>query len=125
MRCMKFRSRFCRCRICPSRARAQARWTVSKAGTNRNVIPAEATAQADARALRVEDFGALEKAMREKISQKLLPASKVELKFEVRRPPLEANAVAVKLAKHAQGIYDKELQLPMKVMDKATGSGTG
>ena len=54
-------------------------WTVSKAGTNRNVVPAEATAQADARALRVEDFGALEKAMREKISHKLLPASKVEL----------------------------------------------
>ena len=99
-------------------------WTVSKAGTNRNVVPAEATAQADARALRVEDFGALEKAMREKISHKLLPASKVELKFEVRRPPLEANAVALKLAKHAQGIYDKELQLPMKVMDKATGGGT-
>ena len=99
-------------------------WTVSKAGTNRNVIPAEATAQADARALRVEDFGALEKAMREKISHKLLPASKVELKFEVRRPPLEANAVGIQLAKHAQGIYDQELSLPMKVMEKATGGGT-
>ena len=99
-------------------------WTVSKAGTNRNVVPAEATAQADARALRVADFTALEKAMQEKITNKLLPASKVELKFEVRRPPLEANAVAIKLAKHAQGIYDKELQLPMKVMDKASGGGT-
>ena len=99
-------------------------WTVAKAGTNRNVIPAEATAQADARALRVADFTALEKTMQDKAANKLLPASKVELKFEVRRPPLEANAVALKLAKHAQGIYDKELQLPMKVMDKATGGGT-
>ncbi|MGE8440410.1 MAG: M20/M25/M40 family metallo-hydrolase [Comamonas testosteroni] len=99
-------------------------WTVSKAGTNRNVIPAEATAQADARALRVADFTALEKAMQDKIGNKLLPASKVELKFEVRRPPLEANATARKLAAHAQGIYEQELKQPMKVMDKATGGGT-
>ena len=99
-------------------------WTVSKAGTNRNVIPAEATAQADARALRVADFTALEKAMQDKIGNKLLSASKVELKFEVRRPPLEANDTARKLAAHAQGIYDQELKLPMKVMNKATGGGT-
>lgn len=99
-------------------------WTVSKAGTNRNVVPAEASAQADARALRVADFTALEKAMQDKIGNKLLPASKVELKFEVRRPPLEANATARKLAAHAQGIYEQELKLPMKVMDKATGGGT-
>ena len=31
-------------------------WTVSQAGTNRNVIPAQATAQGDARALKVSDF---------------------------------------------------------------------
>ncbi len=99
-------------------------WTVAKAGTNRNVIPAEATAQADARALRVADFTALEKAMQDKAANKLLPASKVELKFEVRRPPLEANDMALKLAKHAQGIYSQELQLPMKVAEKATGGGT-
>ena len=99
-------------------------WTVSKAGTNRNVVPAEASAQADARALRVADFTALEKAMQDKIGNKLLPASKVELKFEVRRPPLEANDTARKLAAHAQGIYEQELKLPMKVMNKATGGGT-
>ena len=51
-------------------------WTVSKAGTNRNVIPAEATAQADARALRVADFDGLEKGLQEKVKSKLLPASK-------------------------------------------------
>lgn len=99
-------------------------WTVSKAGTNRNVIPAEATAQADARALRVADFTALEKAMQEQIGKQLLPDSKVALKFEVRRPPLEANDTARKLAAHAQSIYEQELKLPMKVMDKATGGGT-
>ena len=99
-------------------------WTVSKAGSNRNVIPAEATAQADARALKVADFTALEQAMQAKIGNKLLPDAKVDLKFEVRRPPLEANATGRKLAQHAQGIYEQELKLPMKVMDKATGGGT-
>lgn len=99
-------------------------WTVSKAGTNRNVVPAEATAQADARALRVADFGALEDAMKQKVANKLLPDAKVDLKFEVRRPPLEANEVGRGLAKHAQSIYEKELQLSMKVMAEATGGGT-
>jgi glutamate carboxypeptidase len=99
-------------------------WTVAKTGTNRNVIPAEATAQADARALRVADFDALEKAMQEKVGRKLLDESKVELKFEVRRPPLEASEAARKLARHAQGIYGDELKLPMKVAEKATGGGT-
>lgn len=99
-------------------------WTVAKAGTNRNVIPAEATAQGDARALRVDDFSALEKAMQDKIGNKLIDASKVALKFEVRRPPLEASDASRKLAQHAEGIYSNELKLPMKVLDKATGGGT-
>ena len=99
-------------------------WTLSKSGSNRNVVPAEATAQADARALKVADFTALEAAMNEKVKNKLLPDSKVELKFEVRRPPLEANDSGRAISKHAQGIYEKELQLPLKVMDKATGGGT-
>ncbi len=99
-------------------------WTVAQAGTNRNVIPAQAVAQADARALRVEDFVALEKAMREKIAKPLLKDSKVELKFEVRRPPLEATEKSIALGKLAQGIYKNELDLDMKVMEVATGGGT-
>ncbi len=99
-------------------------WTLAKVGTVRNMIPPEATAQADARALKVQDFDALEKAMQEKIQNTLLPESKVELKFEVRRPPLEASDLARKLADHAQSIYKDELDLQMTVADKATGGGT-
>lgn len=98
-------------------------WTVSKAGTNRNVIPAEATAQADARALKVSDFDELEKALHEKIKNHLLPDSKVELKFEVRRPPLEANDASRRVAAHGKTIYE-EIGLPLKVDEKATGGGT-
>ena len=98
-------------------------WTVAKAGTNRNVIPGEATAQADARALKVSDFDALEKALQERVKNKLLPDSKVEVKFEVRRPPLEPSAASRKLGGHARTIY-AELGLPMKVIDTANGGGT-
>lgn len=98
-------------------------WTLAQAGTNRNVIPAQATAAADVRALRVADFEHLEKEMRKRIQQRRLPGAKVELKFEVRRPPLEATAASRALAKRAQAIY-AEIGLPMKVAEVATGGGT-
>jgi glutamate carboxypeptidase len=98
-------------------------WTVAQAGTNRNVIPGQATAQADARALRVSDFDALSRTLEERIQKKLLPESKVSVKFEVRRPPLEATPASRALAQHGVQIY-KELDLPMTVVDRASGGGT-
>lgn len=98
-------------------------WTVSKAGSNRNVIPAEATAQADARALRVADFDGLEKSLQEKVKSKLLPASKVDVKFEVRRPPLEASDASRRVAGYGKVIY-QELGMSLNVVEKATGGGT-
>jgi glutamate carboxypeptidase len=98
-------------------------WTVSQAGTNRNVIPAEATAQADARALKVSDFDQLQVTLQERIKNQLLADAKVQLKFEVRRPPLEATDASRKLSSHAKSIYD-EIGVPMKVLDVATGGGT-
>ena len=98
-------------------------WTVAQAGTNRNVIPGQATAQADARALRVSDFDALARTLEERVQKKLLPESKVTVKFEVRRPPLEATPASRALAQHGVQIY-KELDLPMKVVDRASGGGT-
>ena len=90
---------------------------------NRNVIPAAASAQADARALRVSDFDQLQSALQERVKRKLLADSKVQVKFEVRRPPLEATPASRQLAAHARTIYD-EIGLPMKVADVATGGGT-
>ena len=98
-------------------------WTLSKAGTNRNVIPAEATAQADARALRVADFDGLEKGLQEKVKSKLLPASKVDVKFEVRRPPLETSDASRRVAGYGKVIY-QELGMSLNVVEKATGGGT-
>jgi glutamate carboxypeptidase len=98
-------------------------WTLAQVGTNRNVIPALANAQADARALKVSDFTELQTAMQEKIKNKLLPDSKVQVKFEVRRPPFEVTAASRQVAKLGQSIY-AELGLPMKVLEVATGGGT-
>src|SRR5450755_1453042 len=94
-------------------------WTVAQAGTNRNVIPAQASAQADARALRVADFDQLQAALQERVKHRLLPDAKVQVKFEVRRPPLEATAASRRLAAHGQAIY-AEIGLPMKVAEVAT-----
>ena len=98
-------------------------WTVSKSGSNRNVIPAEATAQADARALKVADFDALEKVLQARVQKKLLPDAKVAVKFEVRRPPLEANEASRRVAAYGKTVY-QELGLPLTVVERATGGGT-
>ena len=98
-------------------------WTISKAGTNRNVIPAEATAQADVRVLRVADYDGIEARVREKIKTQLLKDAKVELTFERRRPPLEAPPASLAMGRHAQAIY-KEIGKDLVVDDKAEGGGT-
>jgi glutamate carboxypeptidase len=98
-------------------------WTLAKAGSNRNVIPAEASAQADVRVLRVADYDEIERAVRERVRTQLIPDAKVEMKFERRRPPLEASPAAKSLAAHAQAIY-KELGKELVVDAVAEGGGT-
>ena len=98
-------------------------WTVAQAGTNRNVIPAQATAQADARALRVADFDQLQAALQERVRKQLVADAKVQIKFQVRRPPLEATPASRSLAARGQAIYG-EIGMPMPVAEVATGGGT-
>ncbi|RIX77208.1 M20/M25/M40 family metallo-hydrolase [Acidovorax cavernicola] len=99
-------------------------WTISKSGTNRNVIPASATAGADVRVLKVADYDRIEQQVNERVKKQLVPDAKVELKFERRRPPLEATDASRALAKHAQAIYKDELGRPLGADDKAAGGGT-
>jgi glutamate carboxypeptidase len=98
-------------------------WTVSQAGTNRNVIPAQATAQGDARALKMSDFTGLEATLRQRVQTQRIADAKVALRFEMRRPPLEATPASRRLAAFGTTIY-QELGLPLKVLDVATGGGT-
>jgi len=98
-------------------------WTVSHAGTNRNVIPAIAEATADVRVLRVADYDGIERAVRERIKNRLLPDAKVDMTFERRRPPLEASPASQAMAAHAQAIY-RELDMALAVDSVAEGGGT-
>jgi glutamate carboxypeptidase len=98
-------------------------WTISKAGITRNMIPPFASASADVRVLRVEDYDEIERKIRERIKTQLLPNAKVELTFERRRPPLEANEAGKKLAALSKTIY-KELGKNLVVDAIAEGGGT-
>ena len=98
-------------------------WTIAKAGTNRNVIPATASAGADVRVLKVGDYDRIEQQVNERIKKQLVPQAKVEMRFERRRPPLEANAASRAMASHAQAIY-KELDRPLGADAVAAGGGT-
>ncbi|MEN9559991.1 MAG: hypothetical protein RLZZ502_1202 [Pseudomonadota bacterium] len=99
-------------------------WTISTSGTNRNVIPAKASATADVRMMRVADFDIIEKKVQERIQNKLIQDTKVEANFERRRPPLQLTAANERLARQAQAIYLAELGLPIKVETMPAGGGT-
>jgi glutamate carboxypeptidase len=98
-------------------------WTIARAGTVRNAIPASASAQADVRVLRVADYDGLEQKVRERIKNKLIPDTAVDITFERRRPPLELTPPSRALAAHAQAIY-AEIGRTLIVRDVAEGGGT-
>jgi glutamate carboxypeptidase len=98
-------------------------WTLISAGTNRNVIPADAVATADVRVLRVSDYDGIERSVRERIKNKLIPDTQVEMTFERRRPPLEAAPASSALGDHARRVY-AELGKTLVVDALAEGGGT-
>ena len=98
-------------------------WTLASAGTNRNVIPAEAVATADVRVLRVSDYDGIERSVRERIANRLIPDTQVDMIFERRRPPLEATEASRALGARAQKIY-AELGKKLSVESVAEGGGT-
>jgi len=98
-------------------------WTMASAGQTRNMIPPKAQAMADIRVLRVADYDGIQRKVRERIRNKLLPESRVEMIFERRRPPLEATPASQALARHAQLVY-KEVGRGLVVDLVAEGGGT-
>jgi glutamate carboxypeptidase len=98
-------------------------WTMARAGLVRNMIPPEASAEADVRVERLDDFEGLEEKLRARIKNKLLPESQVSLVFERRRPPLQPTAASRAVAAHAQSVY-AEIGKQLTVADVSTGGGT-
>jgi glutamate carboxypeptidase len=82
-----------------------------------------ASAVADVRVRRIADYDGIEQKVRERISNQLIPDTKVEMTFERRRPPLELTEAARALARHAQRVY-AEIGHQLVVGDVAEGGGT-
>ena len=98
-------------------------WTLAQAGNTRNVIPAEAQATADVRALSMEDFDRIEAEVNQRVTRKLIEGTELDLIFERRRPPLKATDASRALARHAQRIY-REVGRELTVNEEASGGGT-
>ena len=99
-------------------------WTIATAGNgSHNVIPESAEAFADVRVSNVEDYDRIEREVREKIKDVMVPGAKVEMTFERRRPPLHTSDASRALAAHAKQIYG-EVGRTLVVDTKAQGGGT-
>jgi glutamate carboxypeptidase len=98
-------------------------WTIARAGVVRNMIPPGATAEADIRVERVADLEGVERALRERIRNRLLPDSQVELAFRRGRVPLHATDASRALAEHGRTIYT-EIDRKLNVVSSAAGGGT-
>jgi glutamate carboxypeptidase len=106
----------------PSRG-LKLNWTMVSGGSNRNVIPAEASAAADVRVDQVADYDGLEARLRQTITRQLIPGTTLDLRFERRRPPLQAQPGQLPVARQAQAIY-AELGKTLKVVQTVAGGGT-
>jgi glutamate carboxypeptidase len=98
-------------------------WTMTNAGTTRNVIPDLATAVADVRVVRVADYESVERVFRERTAKVTIEGTRVEPVFERRRPPLEPTAAAAATARRAQAIY-AELGKTLELQEIGSGAGT-
>lgn len=106
----------------PSKA-LKLNWTVAEAGTVFNAIPADATAIADMRADDPSDFAEVEAAIRERIENRLIPDTTVEVRFERFFPPMPFRPQSLPFAEHAQRVY-AEAGGSVKINRVSIGTGT-
>jgi len=97
-------------------------WTVAKAGAVSNIIPANATLNADVRYARNEDFDAAMKTLEFKAQQKKLPEADVKVLVTRGRPAFNAGAGGRVLVDKAVGYY-REAGGELAIVER-TGGGT-
>lgn len=97
-------------------------WTVAQAGTVRNAIPDRAVAEADVRVQTLADYDAIEERFRATVSRsQLIPGTRVEARFERRRPPLEATDGGRALYRKAIAIF-AEIGIAMPYSERRIGA---
>ncbi|MET0311175.1 MAG: glutamate carboxypeptidase [Burkholderiaceae bacterium] len=97
-------------------------WTIGKAGQVSNIIPDEATLNADVRYSRNEDLEAAMKTLEERAQKKKLPDAQVQVNVTRGRPAFNAGAEGRKLVDKAVAIY-KETGVDLTIIER-TGGGT-
>jgi glutamate carboxypeptidase len=98
-------------------------WTIARAGSVFNAIPADATAIGDMRADDEREFDAVEGLIREKIKNHLIPDTTVDVRFERFFPAMPSRSRSLPLAEHAQRVY-AEAGGKAKVNRISIGAGT-
>jgi len=98
-------------------------WTVATAGTVRNIIPALATAMADVRVQRMSDWDVIERRVRERARNTLIPDTHIDIVVERRRPPLQPTPASRALGDHARTLF-ADLGKKLGVASEGTGGGT-
>jgi glutamate carboxypeptidase len=98
-------------------------WTLANAGSVSNVIPADAQASADVRVLHVAQYDAIERLVRERARNHLIPDTTVEVVLERILPPMELKGSSLKLAEQVRRVY-AEIGGSLKIIEVATGGGT-
>jgi glutamate carboxypeptidase len=106
----------------PARA-VKLNWTLANAGSVYNTIPASATAIGDMRADDPKDFKAVEAAIRERIKNRLIPDTTVDVRFETVFPPMPFSPASLPLAEHVQRLY-AEAGGTAKINRVSIGAGT-
>ncbi len=97
-------------------------WTMGKAGTVRNVIPDEATIDADLRFMRNEDMDSTLSKLKERAAKTRIPDAKIDISATVGRPAFVAGDQGKRLIDKANAIY-KTLGHEIVVVP-LTGGGT-
>jgi glutamate carboxypeptidase len=98
-------------------------WTLASAGSVRNAIPASAEATADVRVVQQSDWDVLERRIRQRITTKLIPDTRVDIRVERRRPALQPTAASRALGQRARAIYG-EMGRTLRVLEEANGGAT-
>jgi glutamate carboxypeptidase len=106
----------------PTRA-VKLNWTLANAGSVYNAIPAAAMAIGDMRADDPNDFKAVEAAIRERITNHLIPDTAVDVRFEMLFPPMPFAPASLPLAEHVQRLY-AEAGGTAKINRVSIGAGT-
>ena len=98
-------------------------WTLARAGSVSNAIPAYAEASADVRVARMSDWDDIVDDVRALTADSLIPDTQVEVIARFSRPPLEVNEASRLLAAHLAEIY-AEIGRSLEILSDPVGGGT-